>query len=70
MFSNGYTSQNDFYDDIGVFERTQDGDKKGWSNKYPIIIDWRSALKDDEIPVLVMYHKNPPKPDYILERDY
>lgn len=70
MFSNGYVSQNDFYDDVGIYERVQDGDERGWCNKYPIIIDWRSALKDGEIPVLVMYHKNPPKPKYILERDY
>lgn len=60
-FGDGFTSQNDFFDDIGIFERTQGGDGIGWNNRYPILVDWRSALKDDEIPVLVMYFKSEPK---------
>lgn len=64
--SDGFISQNDFFDSIDVFERTQEGDHKGWNKRYPILIDWRSALKDDEIPVLVMYFKNPPLAEYQL----
>lgn len=60
-FGDGFTSQNDLFDDIGIFERTQGGDGIGWNNRYPILVDWRSALKDDEIPVLVMYFKSEPK---------
>ena len=69
-FGDGFVSQNDFFDDIGIFERTQNGDNVGWNNHYPLLVDWRSALKDDEIPVLVLYFKSLPKTRTELLRKY
>lgn len=68
MFNDGYISLNDFYDNIGINEKTQNGDYLGWNRRHPITIDYRSALKDDSVPVLVMSFKNMPLPDYALDR--
>lgn len=67
-FNNGYVSLNDFYDNIGIAEKLQDGDNMGWDRHHPILIDYRSALKDDEIPVLVLSFKNMPLPSYALDK--
>lgn len=66
-FNNGYTSLNDFYDNIGIYEKLQEGDYLGWDRTHPILVDYRSALKDDSIPVLVLRFKNAPVPQYALE---
>lgn len=63
-FNDGYTSLNDFYYAIGLYEKTQNGDDIGWDLRHPITVDYRSALKDERIPVLVLSFKNIPLPDY------
>jgi hypothetical protein len=63
-FNDGFISLNDFYDAIGIYEKCQNGDYLGWDRKHPITVDYRSALKDDSIPVLVLSFQNMPLPDY------
>lgn len=66
-FNNGFVSVNDFYDNIGISEKTQYGFDYGWDRRHPITVDYRSALKDDSIPVLVLSFKNTPLPTYALD---
>lgn len=61
--SDGYVSLNDFYYDINL-PKVQNGDDIGWDIRWPIRVDYRSALKDERIPVLVLSFKNMPMPDY------
>ena len=65
-YDDGFISLNDFYDEIGIAEKCQNGDYLGWDKRHPIQVDYRSALKDDRIPVLVLSFKNTPLPDYAL----
>lgn len=61
--SDGYVSLNDFYYDVNL-PKVQNGDDIGWDIRWPIRVDYRSALKDERIPVLVLSFKNMPMPDY------
>lgn len=55
-----FISENDFFDDIGLYDHPSDGDKIGWGPGHLPFIEWRSYLKNDETPVLEMEFKNKP----------
>lgn len=57
-----FISEDDFFDDIGLYDHPSDGDKIGWGPGHLPFIEWRSYLKNDETPVLEMVFKNKPLP--------
>lgn len=59
----GYTSLNDFYDELGLSHITI-GDDLGWNSANLIDIRIGSGLTEDDEPCITIDHINPPKYGY------